>query len=408
MNKFVKHLILIASSSLILSGCSIFSGEEPVHVMAELPVFKASYEPQIAWSTSVGDGVESYYSQLQPVADAKTIYVASRDGDVEAFDLKTGKSLWSVDFSDLNENKNNRRVLFSGGLSQGANSLFVGTENGQVLAIDKDEGKLKWIKSVVGEVIARPIYADGSLVIHTSRGNLSALDATTGEEIWALAHKQPKLTLRGSGTPSISQGGVVYGRSDGFVAVTLLATGQPLWQLPIGRPHGATELDRLVDVDMKPVIFNGVVYILAYNGNLVAIDLLKGQQLWSQDLAGYTDLAISGTTIYLTDSRGHVFALNRDDGKKIWENKELAYRNVTGVAVANEYIVVGDGEGYLHWLSRDDGHFVAQQELDSDGLYVPPLEGEDYLYLQTRSGKLIAIEKPSVQREREFEEAAED
>jgi len=159
---------------------------------------------------------------------------------------------------------------------------------------------------------------------------------------------------------------------------------------------------------IQKFIFNGVVYILAYNGNLVAIDLLKGQQLWSQDLAGYTDLAISGTTIYLTDSRGHVFALNRDDGKKIWENKELAYRNVTGVAVANEYIVVGDGEGYLHWLSRDDGHFVAQQELDSDGLYVPPLEGEYYLYLQTRSGKLIAIEKPSVQREREFEEAAED
>ena len=159
---------------------------------------------------------------------------------------------------------------------------------------------------------------------------------------------------------------------------------------------------------MNPVIFNGVIYILAYNGNLVAIDLLKGQQLWSQDLSGYTDLALSGTSIYLTDARGHVFAIDRNDGSKIWENKELAYRNVTGVAVANEYIVVGDGEGYLHWLSRDDGHFVAQQELDSDGLYIAPIETEDYLYLQTRSGDLIAIEKPSVQRERELKEAAED
>jgi outer membrane protein assembly factor BamB len=408
MNKCVKHLLLIASSALALNGCSLFSSEENVYVMADLPEFEATYEPQIAWSASVGDGVESYYSQLQPVADSINVYVASRDGDVEAFNRRTGKSLWSVDFSGLEVNKNNRSVLFSGGLSQGANSLFVGTENGQVLSIDKDDGKLQWIKSVVGEVVASPIYAGGSVVVHTTRGNLSALDAATGEEIWTLTNKQPKLTLRGSGTPSISQGGIVYGRADGIVAVALLATGQPLWRLPIARPHGATELDRLVDVDMKPVIFNGVVYILAYNGNLVAIDLLKGQQLWSQDLAGYTDIAISGPTIYLTDSRGHVFALNREDGRKIWENKELAYRNVTGVTVANEYIVVGDGEGYLHWLSRDDGHFVAQQEIDSNGLYVPAIETDDYLYLQTRSGKLIAIEKPSLQREREFENAAKD
>ena len=47
-----------------------------------------------------------------------------------------------------------------------------------------------------------------------------------------------------------------------------LETGQPLWQLPIARPYGATELDRIVDADMKPIIRNGVIYTLAYNGNL--------------------------------------------------------------------------------------------------------------------------------------------
>jgi outer membrane protein assembly factor BamB len=77
-------------------------------------------------------------------------------------------------------------------------------------------------------------------------------------------------------------------------------------------------------------------------------------------------------------------------------NNQLAYRNVTGVAIANQYIVVGDGEGYLHWLNRDNGAFVAQQELDSDGLYMQPITTDSYLYLQTRSGKLIAIEKPSL------------
>jgi outer membrane protein assembly factor BamB len=38
-----------------------------------------------------------------------------------------------------------------------------------------------------------------------------------------------------------------------------------------------TEIDRLSDVDTTPVIVNGVVYALAYNGNLTALDLRSGR-----------------------------------------------------------------------------------------------------------------------------------
>ena len=127
-----------------------------------------------------------------------------------------------------------------------------------------------------------------------------------------------------------------------------------------------------------------------------AIDLLQGKELWSRKYAGFSDIALSGNTLYLSDYRGFVFAVDRNSGEELWVNDQLAYRNVTGVTVANEYIVVGDGEGYLHWLDRDDGHFVAQQKLDADGLYMQPFATDSYLYLQTRSGKLIAIEKPSL------------
>ena len=175
---------------------------------------------------------------------------------------------------------------------------------------------------------------------------------------------------------------------------TLLKNGQPLWQLPVARPFGATELDRLVDVDMKPIVHNGIIYILAYNGNLLAIDLLKGKQLWSKKYSGYNALALSGKTLFLTDQRGYVFAVDSDSGEQLWVNKQLAYRNLTGVSIANQYIVIGDAQGYLHWLSREDGHFVAQQLIDSDGLYRAPYETNNYLYLQTRSGKIVAIEKP--------------
>ena len=399
MNKWLNRLIVIAGATFVLSGCSAFSSEEDVVKMAELPVFESTYQPQIAWKKSISDGVDKYYSQLQPAADQDAIYAASRDGEIKAFSPEKGKLLWRTDFSDDPSNALNRSARFSGGITLTPDSLVIGTENAQVLAFYKSTGELKWQANVIGEVVAQPVYDGGIVVVHTTRGDLIALDSDTGEQIWNLTNKQPNLSLRGSATPAISQGGVVYGRADGYVSVALLSSGQPLWQLPVARPYGATELDRLVDVDMKPIISNGVVYALAYNGNLVAIDLLKGEQLWSRKYAGFSDIALSGMTLYLTDYRGYVYAIDRNSGTELWVNEQLSYRNLTGVTVANEYIVVGDGEGYLHWLSRENGQFVAQQKLDSDGLYMEPVATNNYLYLQTRSGKLIAIEKPSLNQD---------
>lgn len=398
MKRSFKKLVVLATSTVLLAGCSLFSSEEDVVTMAELPIFEATYQPQIAWTRGIGSGVDKYYSQLQPTADEEAVYVASREGEVKAFEAKTGKLLWSNDFSDHESNDLNRSARFSGGIHLALDTLYIGTENAQVLAIDKDTGELRWLVKVSGEVIASPTYSTNLVVVHTSRGDLIALDSETGEQKWVLNNKQPNLTLRGSATPSISQGGIVYGRADGFVSAAFLETGKPLWQIPVARPYGATELDRIVDADMKPVIHNGIIYVLAYNGNLVAIDLLKGQQLWERNYSGFSDLALSGSTLYLSDYRGYLYAVDRNNGDEIWSNKQLAYRNVTGVSVANQYIVVGDGEGYLHWVDRDTGQFVAQQELDSDGLYMQPFEARQYLYLQTRSGDLIAIEKPSINK----------
>jgi len=394
MIKWVKNITIITTSALILSGCSVFSSEEDVVKMAELPEFEATYEPEIAWSTSIGDGVDKYYSQLQPAVGYETVYIAARNGEVKALSIKNGKKLWSVDLSDHESNSFNRSARVSGGIGLGGDTLYIGTENAQVFALDAETGDIKWVSEVSGEVLARPVYENGLVVIYTSRGDLITLDSNSGDKVWNLANAQPKLTLRGSATPTIAQGGVIYGRADGYISATLLETGRPLWQIAAARAYGATELDRLADADMQPVIVNGIVYALAYNGNLVAIDLLKGQQLWSRKYSGYNDISVAGLDIYLTDYRGYVYSIDRDNGEQRWVNKELAYRNVTGVTVANEYLVVGDAEGYLHWIDRETGQFVAQQDLDSDGLYQQPVANSDYLFLQTRSGDLITIEKP--------------
>ena len=391
MIKWVKDITIIATTVMILSACSSSSDENQA---AQLPVFEATYHPHIAWTKSVGNGIGDYFSQLRPAVDEKSVYVAARNGVVKAFSINNGKLLWKANLNTDASSLLNVSPRISGGVGLGDNTLFIGTENADVFALDASNGNVKWSTTVSGEVLAQPVYDNKLVVIHTSRGDLIALNSDNGEQVWNLSNSQPKLTLRGNATPTTAQGGIVYGRSDGYIAVALLMTGQQGWQLPIARPYGATELERLVDVDMAPVVLNNIVYALAYNGNLVAIELLTGREIWSKKYSGFSNLTVSGQDIFLTDYRGYIFSVDRDDGQERWVNKELAYRNVTGVTVANEYIVVGDEEGYLHWLDRLTGKFVAQQDLDEGGLYNEPIATATHLYLQTRNGELISIEKP--------------
>ena len=44
-------------SVTLLSGCSLFSGEEDVVKMSPLPVVENQFTPSTDWSTSVGNGM---------------------------------------------------------------------------------------------------------------------------------------------------------------------------------------------------------------------------------------------------------------------------------------------------------------------------------------------------------------
>ncbi|GAA4497727.1 outer membrane protein assembly factor BamB [Pseudaeromonas paramecii] len=380
--------------TLTLSGCSLFGGEEDVVVMDPVPQAQTQFAAKTLWKRSVGDGVGNYYSQLAPVIADERLFAAARDGQVVALDKQDGQVLWKQDLSDLPVNDNRRSPRLSGGLTASYEHLFVGSENGVLYCLSQETGELVWQTEVAGEILAAPAVDDGKVVVNTSAGRLFALDAEDGHLLWTASDDLPKLTLRGVSRPVITSGGVLYGRADGRLNVLLLENGQLAHLAKVANPSGSTELDRMVDVDAAPLVLGNELFAIAYNGELVAQKLISGDELWKRRYASYQDLAFGLIDLVLTDSKGHVYSVDRSNGRERWANNQLSYRNVTAPVVFGDYVLVGDGEGYLYWLSDTDGQIVAMQQYDSDGLYVPPLVDGDTLYLQTRSGDLVALQRP--------------
>lgn len=389
-----KLLVPGLISLTLLSGCSLFSGEEDVVKMSPLPTVENQFEPEKSWSTSVGSGIGDFYSNLHPAWQDGNIYAADRRGTVKAVNADDGKEVWSVDLSEkTNFYSSNLPALLSGGVAVDGAHVYVGSEKAQVYALNTSDGSIAWQSKAAGEVLSRPVVSDGLVLVHTSNGQLQAFDETDGAVKWTVNLDMPALSLRGESAPAIAFGAAVVGGDNGRVSAVLMKQGQLIWQQRISQATGATEIDRLSDVDTTPVIVNGVVYALAYNGNLTALDLRSGQVMWKRELGSVNDFIVDANRIFLVDQNDRVVALNADGGVTLWTQSDLLHRNLTSPVLYNGYLVVGDSEGYMHWINADDGRFVAQQKVDSSGFQTEPVVASDKLLIQAKDGTLYAIKR---------------
>ncbi|WMY75482.1 outer membrane protein assembly factor BamB [Buttiauxella selenatireducens] len=389
-----KLLVPGLISLTLLSGCSLFSGEEDVVKMSPLPTVENQFEPEKSWSTSVGSGIGDFYSNLHPAWQDGNIYAADRRGTVKAINADDGKEVWSIDLSEkTNFYSSNLPALLSGGVTVEGAHLYVGSEKAQVYALNTSDGSIAWQSKAAGEVLSRPVVSEGLVLVHTSNGQLQAFDEADGAVKWTVNLDMPALSLRGESAPAVAFGAAIVGGDNGRVSAVLMKQGQLIWQQRISQATGATEIDRLSDVDTTPVIVNGVVYALAYNGNLTALDLRSGQVMWKRELGSVNDFIVDANRIFLVDQNDRVIALNADGGVTLWTQSDLLHRNLTSPVLYNGYLVVGDAEGYMHWINADDGRFVAQQKVDSSGFQTEPVVASDKLLIQAKDGTLYAIKR---------------
>ncbi|GAC15151.1 outer membrane protein assembly factor BamB [Aliiglaciecola lipolytica] len=400
-------------SVMTLAGCSTISGwfmdDEEIEIRTLQPI-ESQFTANRLWSDNLTGGVDKFYSRLRPAVAYDKVFAASRQGIVAAYELESGKQVWKRDLAFYPNDKwysfitnmwsNGISAKISGGITVIYETVFFGSENGEVFALDVNTGETKWTSKVRGEIIASPAVDENVVLVNTGSGALFALDASTGKQLWLFESDVPALSLRGISAPVAANGGALVGTATGKLVVNILGSGQTAWEQTISAPSGATELERIVDIDSQPLVVGPNVYVISFDGTLASVELRSGRVIWKREYNSYRRLGIDGNSLYVTDKNSNIYSIDRRNGVEMWSQSSLKKRNLTSPESIGKYIVVGDKYGFLHWLDKTDGKIVSRMDIGGDdedeGIYVAPVAFGNKLYTQTRDGELIAIEVPII------------
>ena len=197
-----------------------------------------------------------HYLWAQPQVAGDRVLVGSMDHFIYAISLE-GEELWSAEMAGAVGN--------SPVLNEDGSLVFVGSLGGDMIAFDTLSGDRLWTLEAEASVWGTPILVDGILKFSDSTGNIYAVDAESGENIW-----QTEIL-----------GNVVGGLTaipDGFVLATEAGVVKAFNQ--DGSPKWEATLDG--EIFQAPVVNDDYLIVGAVGGdNLVYCLSLSGVQLWS-------------------------------------------------------------------------------------------------------------------------------
>ena len=377
----MKKIFKIVLGSLMifnLAACSWF-GDDAVKP-APLVNFTQTLHAHKEWSNNNSTGTAKQYLKMTPAMSNGKIYTVSYLGKVRAINKLTGRTIWKTSLG----------THLTSGVAVDNDMLFLCGSRGQILALSQQNGAIKWRTNFNNEILAVPVAASGKIKIKTE-GQLIALDQQNGLKLWSYEQEQPSLVLRGSNTPKIVGDMVITGFANGNIAALDINTGRLIWQSALAESTGSSMIERMIDVDADMAVIGNVVYASSYQGNIAAVSL-KGQLLWKRALSSYTGVAADVAKVYVSDSYGTVWALDRQTGTVVWQQKALADREITApVLYGNNYLAVGDKEGYVHFMRISDGRFVARIKAGSSRIIAAPIADSGDLYVMLTSGTLVKV-----------------
>ncbi|RQG93325.1 pyrrolo-quinoline quinone [Natrarchaeobius halalkaliphilus] len=323
-----------------------------------------------------------------PVLDRDTVFVGTSRGNVYALDREDGRRRWV--FETMTATDVTPVVT--------REAVHVGTKEGTIYSLEPATGEQRWEADLPGSHTTALAVSDGQLYAGHTAG-CSALETATGAEVWTHETDAPV-----AGSPAIdddrewSQPRVFVGTDDETVLSLESESGEESWSVPA---DGA--------VTDGPTVADGRVYVGDDGGTMLALDGETGQSWFTYEIRGaFTSSAtVLGDESETEEEDGTTF-IGADDGYLHVTGTTFGRRKVRGwlfakkgialdgevrssPIVVGDVVCVGDSTGSLYGIDAEEfdhlWHFRTEGPISST-----PAVGNNRLFVGSEDERLYCLE----------------
>ena len=361
---------------------------------------KASLPFKRAWRASIGGSGNSLTELAQPVVAGEQVFTVAPNGVVSAFNIKTGKINWQITIEEFTDDP---LPGIAGGLAVRGETLFVHAGERSLAALSVQDGSMIWSISLRFPVRGGPtIVGQEAVAVTDLDGNIFAYSTNDGSLFWERAGLPVNTVVFGAPSPAFANDQLAVAGYGGDISLLEANSGQIIWSDTLAAFSPRTPLQGLGDIRAHPVFDGGLIFAVSQAGQIAAFNARSGLLVWDQ-LIGCIEMPwVAGKSLFLQTIDGRLYALRRSDGVVRWV-VELPGALPKGVVASEDiprYVgpVVVDGKvmvisksGSLFAFDANTGDGDKVIDVGSD-VVTPPQLGSGMMFVLSGNGTLTAFE----------------
>jgi len=319
------------------------------------------------WQRASADVVGFVKPEDILIQDSMVFLLSGKTGGraVSAVNVDTGKTLWQSELVSCGYLAADHRYVYCVTLTDQAEIVLA--------ALDKSSGQVAWTFQKGGTLntlyaSTKPVVLPDNRICWIHKNNAYAIDTHTGIEIWHRTFEEEgclsQITVVGSSVYTANRNGIYcINHTDGQIlwhlpyqtfawpgTKPLSAAGNDKIFIVTGEKNGMSRI-RCIDSSGPLCLWQKLVprvtyvnadsdYVYLRCQHVLALSQKDGNPIWKIEATGCSPITACDDKICFTDTsrEGHLVAVNRHNGHKIWQ--------IPGLHSCNAFVKIGK-RGYL-------------------------------------------------------------
>ncbi len=277
------------------------------------------------------------------------VYMGNLNGDMNAYDIETGRLIWSKKEGKPIQSQVNKYGEY----------IYYGSKTGRLYVRHYLTGKLKYSIDLGAPIESQPSFVSGRVVLHLRNHTVVTLDAATGKVFWRYKRSIPyTTTLQRVSHILPIENSMIVGFADGYLVSLSLEEGVINWEQKL-----STGI-KFVDVDVTPFYYRGYIIAGSAAGPLRMVNPQNGViEKTIEFFQSHTPL-LDNENLIIGSIFGEVIRVDRFG--KVLNKRKISDDGISSIVKwKNGYAVTTMGNYILH-INQEDFTVQSKYHLGSE------------------------------------------